>query len=129
MKNYFSIFLVFLILFITGCTFFKKRVPSKAITNPVEGKIIYFTKRDSIPKDVIYRPYFLNNNQIQSKSIDPSLIEPILNTLPKISDSFLSIKENILISDIELYINGIDLDSEDIKNMLDALKSNIDSSK
>lgn len=114
----------------TGCASFNNRVPAKAIIKP-NNTVVYFTKRDSIPKDAIYRPYALAKRKADanSQAIDPALVGAVLEVIPKMSDSILSVRENVVLSDTELYISGVNINSEDIANMLKTLRTNVDSAK
>lgn len=109
-----------------GCASFDNRVPSSAITKA--DRVAYFTQRDSIPKDVIYRPAAaMKASGVQAQVIDPAIIGAVLGAIPEITEGFLQVRNNVVLSDKEVLIKGYNLTSEDVKNITQALKSPIDS--
>lgn len=127
MNSIFKIALLTLISFnLVACASFQSRVPSKTLKKSNSDNVLYFTKRDSIPKDVIYRP---QPQEITTSMVDPAIVGAIAEAGAKVVGSALKVRQNVVLSDTELLVTGYGLNSSDISNLVNSLKSNIDSAK
>lgn len=126
MKSLLKIVLLALVSFsLVGCAT-GNRIPSSSLKKSASNNVLYFTKRDSIPKDVIYRPA---DSPVGTRMVDPAVIGAVADMTAKIVGGAFKTKQNIVLTDTELFVTGYQLDSKDIKNLTDSLKSNIDSAK